>query len=76
MVDKQHDLSAVGFEPTRSKTLRPERNPLDHSGKLTSQLHQQRTRSKISLLRPTKRTIVLCTIQHSRLTYSKQITSG
>ena len=28
-------LSAVGFEPTRSKTLRPERNPLDHSGKLT-----------------------------------------
>src|SRR5690348_2705884 len=28
-------MSAVGFEPTRSKTLRPERNPLDHSGKLT-----------------------------------------
>ena len=25
----------MGFEPTRSKTLRPERNPLDHSGKLT-----------------------------------------
>ena len=29
-------MSAVGFEPTRSKTLRPERNPLDHSGKLTA----------------------------------------
>ena len=25
----------MGFEPTRSKTLRPERNPLDHSGKRT-----------------------------------------
>ncbi|KAJ8524386.1 hypothetical protein ON010_g16732 [Phytophthora cinnamomi] len=32
---QQKDMSAVGFEPTRSKTLRPERNPLDHSGKLT-----------------------------------------
>ena len=30
------EMSAVGFEPTRSKTLRPERNPLDHSGKLTA----------------------------------------
>lgn len=28
-------MSAVGFEPTSPKTLRPERNPLDHSGKLT-----------------------------------------
>ena len=28
-------MSAVGFEPTSSKTLRPERNPLDHSGKPT-----------------------------------------
>ncbi len=34
-VRQQKDMSAVGFEPTRSKTLRPERNPLDHSGKLT-----------------------------------------
>jgi hypothetical protein len=33
-------MSAVGFEPTRSKTLRPERNPLDHSGKLTLQVTQ------------------------------------
>ena len=33
-------MSPVGFEPTRSKTLRPERNPLDHSGKLTHELHQ------------------------------------
>ncbi len=28
-------MSAVGFEPTSTNTLRPERNPLDHSGKLT-----------------------------------------
>ena len=34
---QQKDMSAVGFEPTRSKTSRPERNPLDHSGKLTNE---------------------------------------
>ena len=40
-------MSAVGFEPTRTNTLRPERNPLDHSGKLTNiqvmQCHRSHT---------------------------------
>ena len=30
-------MQAVGFEPTRSKTSRPKRDPLDHSGKLALQ---------------------------------------
>ena len=32
----QEVVSAVGFEPTRSKTSRPERNRLDYSGKQMS----------------------------------------
>jgi hypothetical protein len=32
-------MSAVGFEPTRTNTSRPERDPLDHSGKPTPYQH-------------------------------------
>ena len=34
-VCEEKQMTAVGFEPTSANTLRPERNPLDRSGKLS-----------------------------------------
>lgn len=50
-------MSAVGFEPTSSKTLRPERNPLDHSGKLTRRyLHLSTTFNTLTTQHTTNNT--------------------
>ena len=45
------EVSAVGFGPTRLKTLRPERNPLDNSGNLTGLPLSKPHITKIRLLR-------------------------